>query len=346
MSKKRIGWIDVVRCFAMVLIIVGHTYATGFAQYLIYAINVPVFFILSGYLTKMKPLKRVALNGIKTLLIPYVITVLLMLTIGGFNKIFNTRWIYPTNLKQLIVAGIYGIGTPSTITVFRGHNIDAIGAIWFLLAMYIGNILYQLILRIGRLHSDRYPLLIMFIICIILAIVGFEISKFVILPWSMNASLISLIFYFSGHIMKIYKLTELKMINLMLSILGLFLWIMSAVLGPFWFNIGYAAHPTVDVIGAIGGSYFLILLFKYIDRTNWMKLTPYFGRISLIMLSVHIVHIKMFNDVNIISNYLLKIGIGTVVTGILMDLYRLAICLFISFLLSKSILIKRIFAIR
>lgn len=43
MRKKRIKWIDCLRGFGMILIIIGHTYATGFWQYLIFAVNVPIF---------------------------------------------------------------------------------------------------------------------------------------------------------------------------------------------------------------------------------------------------------------------------------------------------------------
>ena len=51
--KKRIDWIDIVRAMGMFLIIMGHTlegYTYSIVGKLIFAVHVPVFFVLSGYL--------------------------------------------------------------------------------------------------------------------------------------------------------------------------------------------------------------------------------------------------------------------------------------------------------
>ena len=58
--KKRIDWIDIVRAMGMFLIIMGHTlegYTYSIVGKLIFAVHVPVFFVLSGYLYKEKPVK-------------------------------------------------------------------------------------------------------------------------------------------------------------------------------------------------------------------------------------------------------------------------------------------------
>ena len=60
--KKRIDWIDIVRAMGMFLIIMGHTlegYTYSIVGKLIFAVHVPVFFVLSGYLYKEKPVKKV-----------------------------------------------------------------------------------------------------------------------------------------------------------------------------------------------------------------------------------------------------------------------------------------------
>ena len=52
MLRKRIIWIDLVRAFGMLMIICGHSLANpnGNVGNMVYAINVPIFFVLSGYL--------------------------------------------------------------------------------------------------------------------------------------------------------------------------------------------------------------------------------------------------------------------------------------------------------
>lgn len=61
--KKRIGWIDFARAVGMLMIITTHSlvgvYASGIVGKLLFAVNVPIFFVLSGYLFKEKGIIQV-----------------------------------------------------------------------------------------------------------------------------------------------------------------------------------------------------------------------------------------------------------------------------------------------
>lgn len=345
-KKKRIEWIDCVRGMAMVLIIIGHTYVTGFWHFFIFAINVPVFFVLSGYLTHSKGLRRTMKSGIHTLIIPYILTVLVMIILAIIGSKFPNPLLNNGGVHHFVVAGLYGIGTDMNNTIFMGKTVPAIGAIWFLLAMYFGNLIYQVLLKSVDRKSRLVSTLVLLIISIILAIVGFELSKVIILPWSINAALISIIFYVTGHLIKFYHLMDINKQTVLLSIVGLILWIVSAILGPFWFNIGFAAHPIIDVAGAIGGSYFIMLAFKIISTKLNLTLLANFGRLSLIALSVHIVHLNLFNDVQILTTRLTNYGLSPLYIGVLMDLYRIILCIIVVTIISKSKYVRKVFAIR
>jgi fucose 4-O-acetylase-like acetyltransferase len=59
---KRIKWIDNARTIGILLIIIGHTVGVTFGltvQNVIFTVNVSIFFFISGYLHKDKPLKEV-----------------------------------------------------------------------------------------------------------------------------------------------------------------------------------------------------------------------------------------------------------------------------------------------
>lgn len=200
MTKKRIEWIDCVRAVSMMLIIIGHTYAVGFWQYFIFAINVPIFFVLSGYLTRKKSLNETAKGGIKTLIVPYLFTVcvIFLLSLISLHKnipglIMTDKW------DHYLIAGIYGIGTPTQNSIIPGSNVPAIGAIWFLLAMYFGNIFYQTLRMIVDRKNKTTQNMLLVSLSIVLAICGFTISHFIQLPWSLGAAMISAIFYTSGY---------------------------------------------------------------------------------------------------------------------------------------------------
>lgn len=247
---------------------------------------------------------------------------------------------------HFLAAGIYGIGTQTKMSIVPGQTIPAIGAIWFLLAMYIGNIIYQVLLRITIVFPKKTQSLLLICAGIALALLGFWISKYIQLPWSINAAFISTIFYVAGHLIKDYSLLEKGYLSLGIAIFSMMLWIISAIKGPFWFNTGYAAYPLLDTLGAIGGTYFLMYSFKKINEFIQLDSLAFLGRMALIALSFHIICVNLFTDVTFLTTKFLNYGVSTVVTGWIMDLYRIIICYMAVWILAKSKIVKRLFAIR
>ncbi|WP_057743683.1 acyltransferase family protein [Liquorilactobacillus capillatus] len=82
---KRVEWIDVVRGLAMVMIVVGHSlYGYTFSAFArtLFAVHVPVFFVLSGYLFTQKKWKVLFHKGKLNLLLPYMATCLLIIILS------------------------------------------------------------------------------------------------------------------------------------------------------------------------------------------------------------------------------------------------------------------------
>ncbi|SFV41356.1 O-acetyltransferase [Ligilactobacillus acidipiscis] len=55
--SKRIEWIDMARGIAIIMIVITHSlsqYSRSFFSALLFVVNVPIFFILSGYLFRKK----------------------------------------------------------------------------------------------------------------------------------------------------------------------------------------------------------------------------------------------------------------------------------------------------
>ena len=73
MIKKRIDWVDMSRGFAMLLVMLGHTYCAESIRYWFYTFHVPLFFFLSGYVfstKKYNSFKEFLISKIKTLFVP------------------------------------------------------------------------------------------------------------------------------------------------------------------------------------------------------------------------------------------------------------------------------------
>lgn len=198
--KRRIDWIDIVRAVGIFLIIMGHTlevYTYSIVGKLIFAVHVPVFFVLSGYLYKEKTFKKVFKGGNVNLLLPYLATLLIVVIITRFNFIFP-NWIYNLDMRNFWISALYGSGTTLNPFWDKSLTINAIGAIWFLLAMYFGNIIFNFII-----DSFRGNLYISGIVATIVTFVGFYLTDTDIwLPWSLNAAMASQLFYYSGYLIK------------------------------------------------------------------------------------------------------------------------------------------------
>lgn len=338
--RKRIKWIDYVRAISMFLIIIGHTYEkAGFIQNLVFTVNVPIFFILSGYLTHQQPLKKVIKKGVYTLLIPYFVASLIMFIISILRHFIYIPLVnYQSQWYYYIIASLGGLGTSIN---FFNKNIPAIGAIWFLLAMYFGNIFYQILLFSSKkIKNKNIQNSFLLIISILISVLGFYLSKLIILPWSINAALISIIFYVSGHLIHEYKLLDVNY----LFIIGLGLWALNSLLTPFWLNIGYTKNITTTILGAIGGSYVIMFIFKRIDKYN-IKWLSNFGKCSMIALVFHVICINCFGDVNFIIKYLNLISFNPTMIEIIINIYRIILCVLVTNILAKNKFIQKIFAI-
>ena len=71
MNRERIQWIDWMKVIGMYFIIAGHLFPKGYTY--IYIFNVPIFFIISGFLYKYENsniyfFKKIYLNFFKTII--------------------------------------------------------------------------------------------------------------------------------------------------------------------------------------------------------------------------------------------------------------------------------------
>lgn len=289
--KKRIEWIDVVRAVGMFLIIMGHTLETftfSTVGKVIFAVHVPVFFVLSGYLFKEKPWKVAIKGNFLNLFLPYFATVIIMFVISWFHQIIPS-WVNEVDLSSFIKAALYGSGTQVPSVFDPSQQINAIGAIWFLLAMFVGNLCYNLLVKLTR--GNDYILVVAVILC---TYFGFYLTRHgIYLPWSINAALASQSFYFAGHLIKSFSLLEKNSYSWL--ILGLVLWGASTHSGFFYLNVAQADSPFWAVLGGIGGSYVLMWGAKFLCQHHVpLKAVKYYGQLSLIVLCVHLIDINMF----------------------------------------------------
>ena len=336
---KRIRWIDMARGIAIIMIVITHSldqYSRSFFSALLFTVHVPIFFILSGYLFKEKDFGQVIKSGFRNLLLPYFATVFLIGIIELFGHGIFPSWIRPVNLSSYIVSVLYSLGTSSFIP---GINLTvvAVGAIWFLPAMFLGNILFNLLVKVC--NKLFYSNVWLFLLSAFFAVFGFLLGPKIQLPWSFDAVLISQFFYCSGYILRRYNLVEKG--NWFFDVLGLLLWLLSAKSGFFYMNVSHADSPFLAMIGAIGGTYFIVRICRWLSKAKyqWIVLQK-FGKDSLAILCFHLIDLNALLVGPAIFNKVLLIFDKPVIAIIALIFYRLLI------ILMGSVIVPRIKIVR
>jgi fucose 4-O-acetylase-like acetyltransferase len=349
---KRIKWIDNARTIGILLIIIGHTVGVTFGltvQNVIFTVNVSIFFFISGYLHKDKPLKEVIKSGFDNLLLPYLITSVLMIALSMVAIKWPNRFLnlYFSTLKQGVIAALYGVGTPVTILGTIRTNIFTIGAIWFLPCMFIANIAYTFIKKLlGRCHLKNICITIIFsIICGLGFCLTMKFNLF--LPWSIPAACVSLLFYWIGDLAHQYDLFGKRRIQLF--ILCIIVWILSAKIGAFWVNRAYADYPPIAVIGSLAGCYAVCCFSIWIEErlNGFSKRFTKLGELSLIVLCTHILDLNNFRFIHMVNKFCALFQISSLkIWSIGAIIYRIVFALISVFIVPKIPILRSFFMYR
>lgn len=149
--ENRIQWIDWMKALGMLLIVWGHFFPPHASKY-IYAINVPLFFFISGYLQKpIETWKQWWVKQWRTLLMPYLLLCFLRLIIY-----------YACNISELSFATV---GKSVCLVLGGWHSYGAIpgcGELWFVYALFVARLIYQILYKYQITHAIITGLLFVF----------------------------------------------------------------------------------------------------------------------------------------------------------------------------------------
>ncbi|MBO5293259.1 MAG: acyltransferase [Lachnospiraceae bacterium] len=156
-TTNRIGWVDTLKCIGMFSIYVGHFLSlTGLSYAFIFAYGVQVFFFVSGFFAisgKKRSLKETLLHRIRTLLVPYVCFSILALVIISLQNNYGLEQVLP-----LVKQSLLGM-----------RNQTPAIALWFLPALFIMQVLYDLLYR--ALRQNRLLIFLLSMVLFILTAV-------------------------------------------------------------------------------------------------------------------------------------------------------------------------------
>lgn len=275
---KRNDTYDIMKGIGIIAVIIGHMTIVPYMPYrnFIFSFHMPLFFILGGYFYKPNyNFKDKIKKDNKRLVVPYLFTSSLLL-------FYNFLLVYvgndPTIMSESVLKVIYGSGSGHASMI--GGNIPAIGAIWFLLALFWCRVSYNFIYcKIGK---DKY-----WWICLCVAFIATAIDRYLInLPFAILPGLSAMIFYLIGDYLKQYHISKSVLIICMIC------WIVSIMYSHIWMvQCHYGMYP-IDILGACGGTVFIYWISKLIEKTKIKGLFIWLGVNSLVILCFHLIELN------------------------------------------------------
>jgi len=284
----------------------GHSgYDSSLQNLFIFSFHIPLFFIISGFLTAetdaiTRSMGRIAHKKFRRLILPYIITVFIILLLqlalefyqifsiyyaGNQNIMLSIRYSiihsYPfvvDGVKQYLIALSYGSGKEIYLC---GVVIRPLAVLWFLPSLFSAYMIFYAFLKIFEKHS----MAIQSMLIVALTTLGYVVSQYIFLPWSIDISLVSQVFMFSGYLMRKYFVYEKKMSIWFLIVAGS-VWLLDIYMGGISMNERIYNHLVISTTGAIAASYLLIKFSCILAKkgSSFYKFIAYIGRQSLVVL--------------------------------------------------------------
>jgi len=294
----------------------GHSVETTSLHHLFFfSFHMPIFFIISGFLFAHSDsvtlcFREIAYKRFRSLFLPYFTTMLIVFLARCFIIFYSVATSFYSINHDLIYSITHGIDYTYQIMLQSGLQmllnlcygtgkeviqlysvIYPIGALWFLPSLFSAIIIFYFFLKL----FEKYSIAIQSIIIILLTFAGYMIGKHIFLPWSIDISLVSQTFMFSGYLMRKYMIFEKKTtIWLFVAVAGI--WLLDLYMGGIDMSEREYNNLAVSTIGAIAASYLLMKLsYSLSNRTSfYYKAISYIGSQSLVIFCFHMFDIWIF----------------------------------------------------
>ena len=326
MTKIRYPYIDIAKGISIALLVLGHT--LGYSEHstlvykLIYSFVVPLFFVVSGYVSSMKGNAKQFLQGRFTrIVLPYFIWGFLFLIpyqfVGGATA-DSLNMTAENSILALIKNVIYGIGKDGALR----HN----STLWFLPALFTIEVIYWFIIYCTNKVRKTVLDIISFIILITVGYIASEYLR-IALPWGINTMLVAGPYFYAGYLLRKYDLiTKLMDSKYRVAIGG--------GLFAIWFTAAYSNNLLAFmsysygnmILGYLSGISMPILLLCLSRSIETSKVLELIGRNTMSVMLFHKLVVLIFQtkagpitgwlkNSNIIVEIMLSVGITLLAIG-------------------------------
>ncbi|MGB0880815.1 MAG: acyltransferase family protein [Polaribacter sp.] len=271
--KKRISWIDQVKGFGIILVIYGHN--LPYIESYIYSFHMPLFFFIGGLFHPNQINIGIIKKRAKQILIPYFLWSFLLFLFWFF---IGRKYGDSSNLNLSVLKNFTGI-----FYAQGGHEYMNWGiTMWFLPSIFFSFLFFGLIRKLKK--KKHQVLCVLFLVSL-----GFLIPKVfkTHIIWSLDVSLVSLIFYSSSFFLKDFLLKKkIRYEPVLIFVLFIVHLVCSLTLVEKvdMFRSVYG-NELLFLLNASVAIFFWLLLFKNIKKIRFLT---FFGKNTIPILALHI----------------------------------------------------------
>ena len=286
-NTRRLDYLDISKGVGILLVVLGYVYTMrqginrSIPTVWIYSFHMPLFFIISGILVKFtegkwikKSFWQIFKSKFKHLMIPYFLF--------GMVSIILRCFLRDTSISNILWDAIY---------LFVLYGIEAL---WFLPALFIGEIIFISMLKFIK-NKTVNILLVIGLFSLAIFIRGIDYNMILLIS---SRAFISLGFISMGYyLFNIINDANINVIYLLiLFIINIFI---AKYNGYVDLNNLVFNNVFLYVLNAIFGSFIVILACKKIN----IKFIKYLGQNSLIIMALHQNIMYLFEKVTGLSLY-------------------------------------------
>lgn len=284
LTSKRVGWIDALRAFAIILVIIGHANKVpGLLKNIIYSFHVPLFFFLAGYLfhwEKYEDLSSFVQAKFKQYMIPYF-------ALGLVNLILNAiRESLSMSGKELLISTIkhflWLIYSYST-----AQKMPNCTPLWFLPCLFLSTIFLYCFFQCLRKMPDKHIYIHICAISIVIAGIYIMKTRKDVLPWHIDVAILGSFLMLVGYLWREKRVIE------KVPFAGSFTLLVIGV-GTSYMNNGAALasssihDPVLFFIGTTSTCMACFVLFQRFYRIR-LQFVEYVGRNTAIIMGFNYV---------------------------------------------------------
>lgn len=281
--KERILWVDSIKFIAIFLMVLGHAgLKNEIIENLICAFHIPLFFFALGLFIKKKKVVDFLKKDFKSLMQPYFLWTLLGFSICWISPYLHPE-LYPCidSFAKIFVHAFYGMWLMDDVVT--EYSFLPVGALWFLVALFISRVVFQVSLQIKEKYFDY----VQFMIVILSVVLFFHVRQYHLFSFDsscMGYPFVVMGYYFNKYEMAKYVVNTKKYIICLLGLLFIFF---SLINGFVSVDGGiYGQNMLLYYLDGILGIILVIFLVFSFDINRFNKIN-YLGEHSLIILVFH-----------------------------------------------------------